>query len=258
MARYSGGHAALLPPAAHYVALLPSPEDATGKTFSAKKPGPHPFDVLRESEMRLSHDLESGKADRFVIELQIEPHGGGTLVDHAMDGDDRMAYQVRLRIQYAGGRNLQTLTTSKVGVISPANELRFPIGGQVQQLIDRFREEVREIEQKVNDKLVNAGQEPANWAYIREFQKGAKGLRHPAAMGIDVEAIGDVVAGFGGLTAGFIKPDDAIRDFLDNLEEFCRAIVDEMPRGSDLIQTFSPPAQRTLIEIQRIRNERSR
>lgn len=74
---------------------------------------------------------------------------------------------------------------------------------------------------------------------------------------MDIDATRDALAKAGRLTAGFTRPDDAVRDFLDDLEEFCRSIVDEMPPNSDLAQTFSPPAQLTLVEIQRIRDEES-
>lgn len=254
VAKDSRGGAALLPPSAHYVALLPSPEEANGKSFSGEKAEPHPLqDVIRGSDgLNLSHELKPGEVDRFVVRIEVKPHGGGTLFDHAMPGDDRMVYQVRLLIRYAGGRKPQKLTTSKVGIVSPANQLNFPSAGQVRELVDRFRREVREIEQDINEELMQAGLKSLNWAHLRVSKVGI-GQDLPERTTRDMEAIQQVLDRRGPLAFSFFHPDEAVRNFLDNLEEFCRSVLDEMPPESDLAQVFFPPARRTLAEIERVR-----
>ena len=174
VAKRSPGGAALLPPSAHYVALLPSPEEAYGKSFSGEEAEPNPLEAtIRGSDgLNLSHELQSGEADRFVVRIEVKPHGGGTLFDHAMPGDDRMVYQVRLLIRYAGGREIQKLTTSKVGIVSPANELHFPATGQVRELVDEFRREVREIEDEINEELILACHRPLKLGASKEFWGG--------------------------------------------------------------------------------------
>jgi hypothetical protein len=59
VAKESRGGAALLPPSAHYVVLLPSPEEAYGKSFIGKKAEPHPLEhAIRGSDgSNLSHEL---------------------------------------------------------------------------------------------------------------------------------------------------------------------------------------------------------
>lgn len=251
------GGAALLPPSAHYIALLPSPDEANGKLYPGEKAESHPLhEVVRGLDgLNLSHELKAGETDRFVVRIEVKPHGGGTLFDHAMPGDDRMAYQVRLLIRYAGGRKTQTLTTGKVGIVSPANTLRFPVVGEVRQLVDKFRREVREIEQDINKELVQTGLKPVNWALLREARvnPGEADLAELATL--DAEAIEQALDRHKPLTSGFFRPDEAVRKFLDDLDEFGRSILDEMPPGSDLAEIFFPPARRTLAEVQKVRGE---
>ncbi|TQS42023.1 hypothetical protein [Cryptosporangium phraense] len=237
--------AALLPPSAHYTVLLPSPEKAVGRSFAGAKAAPHPLErAVRGSDgLNLSHELKAGESDRFVIRAEVEPHGGGTLFDHAMPGDDRLAYQVRLLISYLGGRKTQRLATDKVGIVSPANELRFPAPGEVRLLIDRFRREVSETESEIDAARLEAGNEPFDWARLRSSDA------------LDVKALSDALGGRQSLTSAFLRPDDAVREFLDVLEEFCRSVLTEMPRGSDLADVFSAPAGRALTEVHEVRAE---
>jgi hypothetical protein len=245
VAKDDRGGAALLPASAQCVALLPSPEQANGRSFTGTKAEPNPLEeaVRGPDGLNLSHELKSGESERFVVRIEVEPHGGGTFFDHAMPGDDRMAYQLRLLIQYAGGRKTQQLATDKVGIVSPANELNFPAAGQVRELIDRFRREVAETEDEINAELRKAGRKPINWSRLRSSSTR------------DLKAFRDTIGRSKSLTSGFLHPDNAVRDFLDDLAEFCRSVLDEMPRESDLAQVFFPPAQRTLVEIETVRAE---
>ena len=59
------------------------------------------------------------------------------------------------------------------------------------------------------------------------------------------------------LTSDFLYPDNAVHNFLDNLEGFCRSVLGEMPPESDLAQIFFSPARRTLADIERVRGEES-
>ncbi|GGP08343.1 hypothetical protein LDL08_22350 [Nonomuraea glycinis] len=245
IAKHDRGGAALLPASAHYVALLPSPEEANGRSFTGRKAEPHPLEVaLRGSDgLNLSHELKPGEADRFVVRVEVKPHGGGTLFDHAMPGDDRLAYQVRLSIRYVGGRRTQQLVTDKIGIVSPANELTFPETGQIREIVDRFRREVTEIENEINTGLRDAGRRPFNWAKLR------------SSSARDLEAFHDTIGRSRMLTPAFLSPDEAVRTFLDDLKQFCRSVLDEIPRESDLAQVFFPPARRTLVEIEKVRSE---
>lgn len=153
----------------------PAPKRLTASHLSARKLSHTPLEhAIRGSDgSNLSHELKPGGSDRFIVRVEVKPHGGGTLFDHAMPGDDRMAYEVRLLIRYIGGTRSQKLTTGKVSIVSPANELSFPTTGQVRELVDEFRREVREIEDEINEELISAGLKPWNWAHSKSSKKSA-------------------------------------------------------------------------------------
>lgn len=250
------GGAALLPPTAHYVVLLPSPEKADGRVFKGDKAKPNPLELaLRERDgLNLSYEIKPGDTDRFLVRLEVEPHGGGTLFDHAMPGDDRIAYQVRLLIRYIGGRKTQTLATEKVGIVSPANTLPLPTEGEIRELIDRFRAEVRTIDDEINKEMAAAGVKPWNWPQLKSTDKSID-LALRGRKKRDIDALREALDRRESLSCGFYHPDYEVGEFLSDLERLCQSVIEETPPRSDLSEAFVPAAQQALAEIRAIRSE---
>ncbi|MFE9747850.1 hypothetical protein ACFYOT_23340 [Saccharothrix saharensis] len=202
--------AALLPPSAHYVALLPGPEDSVGLTVGGSRDRPV---IPRDPEgLSPAHDLAPGASDRFIIRLETEPHGGGTLFDHAMPWDDQFVYIVRLTLRYAGGPETREISTGEIAVGFPANTFVIHSPDEIVRYLREFRQEVERTRRDVDAGRLGAGTE---------------------------------------LTAAFFDPDRAAREFVARCDAFYGLVMAEMYPGTDDTRHIRELAGRYREELRR-------
>jgi hypothetical protein len=222
-----------LPVPAHDVVLLSRPEEAAGRTF----PG----------ERDCARGVAAGESDKFVVRLEPEEHGGGTDFAHALPGDDRLAYQLRLRIRYTtGGRRKHELRTPEIGIISPDNQLTFPSPSEIREFLDRFRRDVARLETEVDTALRGLGQPPLDWARLRAATGSATGSTGPAAeLPAAVHQLRHTLV----LSPAFFRPAPAVRAYRADLAAYCRALLTELPPQSALARRYAPAARHTLAAL---------
>jgi hypothetical protein len=240
--------AALLPVSAHYMALLPGPEDAVGLNIDGSRDQPI---LPRDPEgLGPSHDLGPGEIDRFIIRLETEPHGGGTPFDHPMPWDDQFIYIVRLTLRYDGDRQTREISTGEIAVGFPANVFVIPSPNEIKSELQKFRQSVEQAQRKIDAEFRNAGIETINWSTLRAFLAEPGGML-PTLTPRQIRTVRQIIQDQGELTDAFFHPERAARVFVSQCEDFYRKVIAEMYTSTKDTQQIRDAAMRYQAELRR-------
>ncbi|MFI0484463.1 hypothetical protein [Actinomadura sp. 9N215] len=240
--------AALLPASAHYMALLPGPEDAVGLNIDGSRDQPI---LPRDPEgLGPSHELEPGKADRFIIRLEAEPHGGGTWFEHPMPWDDQFIYVVRLTLRYDGDRQTREISTGEIAVGFPANVFVIPSPDEIRSELDKFRRSVESTQREIDAKFRNSGIESISWSTLRAFLADPDGTLL-ALTSRQARTVRRILRDERELTDAFFRPERAAREFVSQCEDFYSKVIAEMYTSTEDTRQLRNAAMRYRAELRR-------